>query len=259
VLELTKITKTYGRKVAVNEVSLTAPAGAITGLLGPNGSGKTTLLHCLCGVVAPDSGEVRVNGRLSQHRNARHNIGFCPDDLPMPDLLTGREYLDMVMGIRGLRVTGDHIAALLDGMRLAPAYDQLIGSYSHGMKRKIQLIASILHQPDVLVLDEPFRGLDPESSTILKELLRRYAARGAAVLVSTHDLLVAEQMCDEVAVLRDGDLVAQARVDELRSVGEMTLEESFLNLTGLADTARESAEVFFGGIDAMATAGGRRR
>jgi ABC-2 type transport system ATP-binding protein len=255
-LDVADITRDYGRHRVLDAVTFRARGGALTGLLGPNGAGKSTLLHIVTGLLAPTSGTVLVDGAPNGTVAARRSLGFCPDDLPQPELLTGREYLDLVQGIRGLRVGDDVLHLLCTGMRLDGAIDRLIASYSHGMKRKLQLVAAVLHRPRVLVLDEPFRGLDPESSAIMKRLLRSYAAGGAAVIVSTHDLLVAEQLCDDVVVLRDGRVVLAGAVDELRGAGDRTLEERFLTATGLDTASEESAAIFFEGLAGI-PAGGR--
>jgi ABC-2 type transport system ATP-binding protein len=254
-LDVVDVTRDYGRSRVLDRVAFHARGGVMTGLLGPNGAGKSTLLHIVTGLLAPTSGTVRVDGSPVGSAEARGRLGFCSDDLPQPELLTGREYLDLVQGIRGLRVGDDTLHLLCTGMRLDGAIDRLIASYSHGMKRKLQLVAAVLHRPRVLVLDEPFRGLDPESSAIMKRLLRSYAADGAAVIVSTHDLLVAEQLCDDVVVLREGRVVLAGAVDELRGRGDRSLEDRFLAATGLDAASEESATIFFEGLAGLRAAG----
>ncbi len=247
-LELVGLGKRYGTRYVVQDVSIDVEHGRITGLLGPNGAGKSTILHCLTGVVTPDDGAVLLGGELLTPQLRRTRLGFCPDDLPMPDLLTAREYLQLLTGVRQVRVRASALDEMLAGLGLLEASGSLVSTYSHGMKRKLQLVAALLHRPDVLVLDEPFRGLDPESSAILKDLLVRYAAADRAVLISTHDLLVAEQMCDQVAVLAAGRLVAVAAPSELTQAQGDTLEDAFLALTGLRERAHASAEKFFSGL-----------
>ncbi|OII33067.1 hypothetical protein BIU98_06340 [Curtobacterium sp. MMLR14_010] len=251
-LELHELTKRYGRRTVLHSVTATVPAGTITALLGPNGAGKSTLLHAINGLIPVDAGTVSVFDRKGEPASLR-TIGFCPDDLPMADLLTGMEYLDLVQGARRISVPERVMDRLLRGMRLSDAAHSLIDTYSHGMRRKLQLIAALLHDPNVLVLDEPIRGLDPESSAIMKQLLRRYAARGNAVLLSTHDLMVADQLCDRVLVLEHGRLRASGDLASIRGeAADGTLETSFLAMTGLAAEAGRAADDFFAGLDDLA-------
>lgn len=252
-LTVTGLGKVYGRRAVLEGVSFTVRSGLVTGLLGPNGSGKSTAIHIMTGLVQASSGSVCIGEDSVSSSLYRQRIGLCPDDLAQPDLLTGREYLAMVQGIRGVAVADTAITHLVAGMRLTHAMDALLGTYSHGMKRKIQIVAGILHLPEVLILDEPFRGLDPESTEIVRSLLTTYAAQGNAVLISTHDLLVAGKLCDQVVVLRNGRMVADATPAALmESSGNSTLEESFLAVTGLASVAGESAEQFLTGLDLLA-------
>ena len=246
--------KTYGATEVLADVTFQLDDGDLVALVGPNGAGKSTLLHILVGLIEPSTGGIfRGEGR-ALNPDFRDRVGFCPDDLPQAELLTGREYLDLVAGIRGLRRVPKAEQALLEGMRLTAALDRLIADYSHGMRRKLQVVAALMHQPEVLVLDEPFRGLDPESAAIVKTLLRVYADRGNTVLVSTHDLLVAQQLCDRVVVLREGRLVADAHMDEF-DTGFESLEQSFLRMTGIDATSQEASERFFDGLGLL----GRRR
>ncbi len=246
------IDKTYGSHTVLHDVSFDIPRGQITGLLGPNGAGKTTLLHILVGLIEPTSGAVLLDGGERSAMDVTRHVGFCADDLPLPELLTGHEYLDMVRGIRELRRAPEAESRLLAGMRLEAAASRLIETYSHGMKRKLQLVAALLHSPRFLILDEPFRGLDPESSAIMKSLLRTYAGRGNGVLISTHDLLVAEQLCTGVLILREGRLLSSASAAELRRTDDgASLEESFLRLTGLDTSTERSAAIFFDGLDLL--------
>jgi ABC-2 type transport system ATP-binding protein len=251
VLVIDELSKRYGRRLVLDSVSAEVPDGQITALLGPNGAGKSTMLHAIVGLLVPDHGGVSVV-RADGSLGGAGEIGFCPDDLPMAELLTGNEYLELVKGVRRVHVRTVVQRSLLRGMRLDSARNALIGTYSHGMRRKLQLIAALLHAPSALVLDEPLRGLDPESASIMKHLLRRYADRGGAVLLSTHDLLAAEQLCDRVLVLDDGSLRAETDLDALRSGGsDGSLESGFLAVTGLANEVGHAADDFFAGLDAL--------
>jgi ABC-2 type transport system ATP-binding protein len=241
VLEVSHLSKSYGAVTGVCDVSFSVHAGEIVGLLGPNGSGKSTTLHCLTGILAPTRGSVRIAGEPLSQRRAKSRFGFVPDDLPTPDLLTGREYLELIASLQLAPVDARAVAALVSAVRLDHALDRTLGAYSHGMRRKIQLVAALMHEPELLILDEPFRGLDPESSALLKAVLRAWRRRGGACLISTHDLLVAEQMCDRAVVLSEGDLLAVAEIEALcAETGADSLEAAFALLTGIEDGARSA-------------------
>jgi ABC-2 type transport system ATP-binding protein len=250
----TDLSKTYGARAVLSGVSFQLDDGDLVALVGPNGAGKSSLLHIIVGLIAPSTGDVYASDGDHLVAAARGRIGFCPDDLPQAELLTGSEYLDMVAGIRGLRRVPEAERALVDGMRLTDSLDRLIATYSHGMRRKLQVVAALLHEPELLVLDEPFRGLDPESAAIVKTLLRVCTDRGSTVLVSTHDLLVAQELCDRVLVLREGTLVADASMREFETgSGAETLERSFERMTGIDVTAQQSSARFFEGLDLLAS------
>lgn len=235
----------YGRGPAVLEdVNACFAAGAIHGLLGPNGAGKSTLLHAMMGLVPVSTGEVLLGTRSLKDR-ATLDVGFCGDDTPMPDLLTGLEYVEMVQALRGLRPSRVLIEEAFASLAMGDAAHRLIHTYSHGMKRKTQLIAHVMHRPQALILDEPFRGLDPETAAMLRGLLHAYAARGRIVLVSTHDLAVAQQMCASVTVVARGGVRLSGSVAELLAESpDGTLEERFLAVTGLDEAVESETRAF---------------
>lgn len=236
------LTKSYGRVPGITEVDLELHRGTITGLLGPNGAGKSTLLHCLTGLQTSDTGTVMVDQIPVSQPGARARIGFAPDDLAMAELLTGWEFLDLVDSLARRPSSRSQWLAQARALRLDGALDRLILGYSHGMRRKLSLLAAISHHPDVLICDEPLRGLDPETTVLLKKVITALAAGGAAVLISTHDLLVAAQLCDQVVVLADGTVVASGPVGKVvGDSGEADLELAFLRLTGLQGTAELDA------------------
>ena len=225
-IELRNLVKKFGEKAAVDDVTLDIYGGEIFGFLGPNGAGKTTTIKAIVGLLRPTSGTVRVAGFDVQRQPipAKSASGYVPDEPNLYAKLTARELL-----------------RLFD---LSPAADDTIDSYSHGMRQKTSLAAALVHDPKVLVLDEPTVGLDPKSARLIKDILRQLADRGAAVFLSTHILEIAERMCDRIGIINQGRLVAAGTIDELRQVGrgESRLEDIFLALTGGAEYA-EIADV----------------
>ncbi|HEY5157950.1 MAG TPA: ABC transporter ATP-binding protein [Anaerolineales bacterium] len=243
------LVKRYGDKVAVNNVSLEVQAGEVFGFLGPNGAGKTTTIKMIVGLLQPTSGTVRVAGFdvQTQPMQAKASSGYVPDTPNLYAKLTGRELLRFVGDLYDL--DRQHMAQrteeLLRMLDLGEAADNTIDSYSHGMQQKASLAAALMHDPKVLVLDEPTVGLDPKSARLIKEILRQMADRGSAVFLSTHILEIAERMCDRIGIINKGELVAVGTMNELRSLGkagEVSLEDIFLGLTGGAEEA-EIAEI----------------
>ncbi len=238
-LEIVDLTKKYGSFTAVSHVGLAVPVGEVVGLLGPNGSGKSSVLHCITGVVGPSAGSIAIAGIPHRTAAAKAAMGFVPDDLALPTNLTGAEYLDMV---RRLQPTSDLdlMRELLDLFGLLDAQGKLIAAYSHGMKRKLQMVAALAHRPPLLILDEPFRGLDPEAHVVLRTLVESYCAAGGGVLVATHDLAGAQVYCDAVSIIADGRVVAAgAPADLMNAYGRSSLEDVFLLATDLENRTRQ--------------------
>lgn len=245
VLDASRITKRYGRSTAIGDFSISVEPGEIHGLLGPNGSGKTTSLHVLVGILRADAGSVSIGGEPIGSKRSRALLGFAPDDLPLPASLTGKEYIDFHDAMRS-RDDRRRAAALVQALGMSAALDKQIAHYSHGMKRKIQVITALSHQPELLVLDEPFRGLDPNAAAVLRSMIRAFADSGRAVLIATHDLLRAERDCDRVTIIDDGAIVAAgAPVDLVTETdGAETLEDVFLAVSGLSvDRAARDATI----------------
>lgn len=247
-IESRELVKKYGEKIAVDGVSFEVAAGEIFGFLGPNGAGKTTTIKMIVGLLKPTSGSVRVAGFdvQSEPLLAKASCGYVPDESNLYPKLSGRELLRFVGSLYRLppeqvRRRTDELLRLFE---LAQAGDDTIDSYSHGMQQKTALAAALVHDPRVLVLDEPTVGLDPRSARLIKDLLRQMADRGAAVFLSTHILEIAERMCDRIGIINQGRLIAVGTMDQLRSLsaGQTSLEDIFLNLTGGAEYA-EIAEV----------------
>jgi ABC-2 type transport system ATP-binding protein len=234
------VVKRYGKRIALSDFSLQLEPGKIYGLLGPNGSGKTTGLHIITGLLAPSRGTVRIGGVPLAEKRSRELYGFAPDDLPLPVALTGREYLDFHHATRR-RDDGSRARELADIFGLMGDLDKQVGEYSHGMRRKLQVIAALCHEPYVVILDEPFRGLDPDAAAALREVLAGFSRSGRSVLIATHDLLRAERECDEVTILSRGRIVAAgtpAALLEEHGRGS-NLEDVFLAVTGLGESSRQ--------------------
>ncbi|MGD0611926.1 MAG: ABC transporter ATP-binding protein [Anaerolineales bacterium] len=245
----TDLIKRYGENIAVNHVSFEVHAGEVFGFLGPNGAGKTTTIKILVGLLQPSSGKVMVAGYdvQTQPLQAKAASGYVPDTPNLYAKLTGRELLRFVGDLYDLkRDQLEHrLDELLRTFDLTVAANDTIDSYSHGMQQKISLAAALVHDPKVLVLDEPTVGLDPKSARLIKDILRQMADRGAAVFLSTHILEIAERMCDRIGIINKGELIAVGTMDELRSLGKTggaSLEDIFLSLTGGAEVA-EIAEI----------------
>ena len=247
-IETHNLVKQYGKFVAVNNVSFNVRAGEVFGFLGPNGAGKTTTIKMIVGLLQPTSGTVKVAGydAQSQALLAKAASGYVPDTPNLYAKLTGRELLRFVGDLYDVdRAQATHrIDELLRMFDLADAADETVDSYSHGMQQKASLAAALMHDPKVLILDEPTVGLDPKSARLIKDILRQLADRGAAVMLSTHILEIAERMCDRIGIINKGELVAVGTMDELRALGEghASLEDIFLSLTGGAEAA-EIAEI----------------
>jgi ABC-2 type transport system ATP-binding protein len=253
-IETGHLEKHFGNKVAVNDVSFEVYGGEIFGFLGPNGAGKTTTIKMIAGLLRPTSGSVKVSSFdvQAQPLQAKAACGYVPDEPNLYPKLTARELLRFVGDLYGLdsQQVERRIEELLRLFDLAEAGDDTIDSYSHGMKQKTALATALVHDPHVLVLDEPTVGLDPKSARLIKDILRQMAERGAAVFLSTHILEIAERMCDRIGIINQGRLVAVGTMEDLRSLGKDSsqaghadsLEDIFLGLTGGAEYA-EIAEV----------------
>jgi ABC-2 type transport system ATP-binding protein len=243
-IETQALIKRYGDKLAVNNVSFEVQAGEVFGFLGPNGAGKTTTIKMIVGLLQPTSGTVRVAGYdvQTQPLLAKASSGYVPDTPNLYAKLTGRELLRFVGDLYSLdrQRMAQRTEELLRVLDLNEAADNTIDSYSHGMQQKASLAAALMHDPKVLVLDEPTVGLDPKSARLIKDILRQMADRGTAVFLSTHILEIAERMCDRIGIIDKGALVAVGTMNELRALGkagETSLEDIFLGLTGGAEEA----------------------
>jgi ABC-2 type transport system ATP-binding protein len=248
-VETRHLVKRYGDKIAVNDISFDVYQGEVFGFLGPNGAGKTTTIKVIVGLLQPTSGTVKVAGYDVQTQSmlAKASSGYVPDTPNLYAKLSGRELLRFVGDLYNMdRSQVEHrIDELLRMFDLTAAADDTVDSYSHGMQQKTSLAAALMHDPKVLILDEPTVGLDPKSARLIKDILRQLADRGAAVMLSTHILEIAERMCDRIGIINKGQLIAVGTMDELRTLdktGQTSLEDIFLDLTGGAEEA-EIAEI----------------
>jgi ABC-2 type transport system ATP-binding protein len=248
-IEIHNLVKRYGDKIAVDNISLDVHAGEVFGFLGPNGAGKTTTIKMIVGLLQPTLGSVSVGGYdvQAQPLLAKAASGYVPDTPNLYAKLTGRELLRFVGDLYDLdrNQVAQRTDELLRMFDLTAAADDTVDSYSHGMQQKASLASALMHDPRVLVLDEPTVGLDPKSARLIKDILRQMADRGAAVFLSTHILEIAERMCDRIGIINKGVLIAVGTMNELRALGkagEVSLEDIFLGLTGGAEEA-EIAEI----------------
>ncbi len=237
-IEFDHVTRTYATKTAVADLSLAIPRGELFALLGPNGAGKTTTIRMLVGLLRPTRGAVRICGHdvVTAPRQAHLHVGYVPDEPCLYDKLTGREFLWFIADMFGMprRVAGPRIDREIAHFELADFADDLAESYSLGMKQRLVFAAALLHDPDVLVLDEPMVGLDPRSTRIVKDLLRERTREGMTVFMSTHTLAMAEEMADRIGIMVRSQLRFLGTVAELReqmALESPSLEQLYLQLT----------------------------
>lgn len=237
-IELESVSRSYGKKKAVDGLTLTVPPGRLFAFLGPNGAGKTTTIRMLVGLLRPDSGTIHVCGldMTNETRDASGLIGYVADDSFLYDKLSGRELLEFVGEIRGMtrRGVAERIEREIARFELSRFVDSLIETYSHGMKQRLALASALLHDPQVLVVDEPLLGLDPKSVRFVKDLLREHTRSGATVFLSTHTLSVVEEIADSLGIIHQGRLLFQGSISDLRArlaAEDQALESLFLQLT----------------------------
>jgi len=238
-IEVSQLQKQFGDLVAVNDTSLTARPGEIFGLLGPNGAGKSTTINCIAGLLTPTAGKVRVDGHdvVRDGTAARRSIGVVPQELALYEDLNARENLDYWGGAQGMRNPGlkRRIAEVLELLGLQDRAKEPVKRFSGGMKRRLNFACGIVHRPKVLLLDEPTVGVDPQSRVRLLELVTQQATAGTCVLYTTHYMEEAESLCDRLAIMDHGKVIAQGTLPELRS---MLGERDLLRLTGSFDPER---------------------
>ena len=233
-LQIEHLTKTYGEKKAVDDLSLHILPGEIYGFIGHNGAGKTTTLKSVAGILRFDAGEIRIAGTSirTDPLACKRKLAYIPDNPDLYDYMTGIQYLNFIANIFGVSAADRQvrIRELAERFELTNDLAQPIAAYSHGMKQKLAIISAWLHAPQLVVMDEPFVGLDPKAAHLLKGMMRELCDRGGAIFFSTHVLEVAEKLCDRVAIIRRGRLIASGTMDEVK--GDDSLEEVFLELEG---------------------------
>ena len=231
-LNIQNLTKRYGSKTAVDNLSLSIEAGEICAVIGHDGAGKTTTLKACCGLLTPDSGEITVDGMSIREKpiDCKRVMAYIPDNPDMYEFLTGYEYLNFVADVYGVTKEDreKRIAELGALLGITDALGGAISECSHGMKQKIAIISALIHKPKLILMDEPFVGLDPVASHQLKNLMAEHCANGGAIFFSTHVLEVAEKLCNKVAIIKNGKLIASGAMDDVR--GDSSLEEIFLEL-----------------------------
>ncbi len=231
-LRIEKVSKRYGEKKAVDNVSLHIQKGEIYGFIGHNGAGKTTTLKACCGLLDFEQGEIYIDG-VSIKENplaCKQKLAYIPDNPDLYSFMTGVQYLNFVGDIFKVEsvVRQEKIRKYADLFELTESLAMPIGAYSHGMKQKLALIAALMHEPKLMIMDEPFVGLDPKAAHTVKQIMRELCNRGSAIFFSTHVLEVAEKLCDKVAIIKDGKLVASGTMDEV--TGDTSLEDVFLSM-----------------------------
>lgn len=236
-LNIEHLTKAYGNKKAVDDLSLRIRPGEIFGFIGHNGAGKTTTIKACCGLLRFDEGDIHIDGHSvkSEPLACKKVTAYLPDNPDLYEFLSGIKYLNFIADIfqLGRQQREERIAALSAEFGLTDDLAQPISAYSHGMKQKLAVVAALMHEPKLLVMDEPFTGLDPKASFILKQKMRAICDAGGAVFFSTHVLDVAEKLCDKVAIIKDGKLVVEGTMEAVR--GNESLEEVFLELEAKHD------------------------
>jgi len=235
-VEIDRVTKTFGYKIALKQVSFSVPSGQICGLLGPNGAGKTTLFRLLMGILKATEGKLLIDGRdaFEERVEAKRLIGFLPDEPIFYSYLSGREVLELSAAMHGLDVSGTmgRLGPIASKLRLAEDLDNYAEDYSRGMKKKLGLLLALLHEPKLLVLDEPTNGLDVESTHLFYDLILEKAEQGTTVLFSTHLMDHVTKLCSHAVIINEGKVIAKGSIEDLRSAHEQAgLEEIFLRLT----------------------------
>jgi len=236
-IELVNLSKSYRNIKAVDKINLRIEKGTIFGFLGPNGAGKTTTIKMMAGVMSPTGGKIILDGidLMNDPVSAKRIVGYIPDRPFLYERLTGWEFLKLISALYGMNGSAEldkKILRLLHLFEIAEWKDELIESYSHGMKQRLVMCSALIHDPKILIVDEPMVGLDPKAMRLVKEIFRKKAQEGMTLFISTHSLEVAQELCNEVAIIHKGRIVAQGTLDELKRGARLdgTLEDIFLKI-----------------------------
>lgn len=231
-LKIEHLTKIYGDKKAVDDLSLHIKSGEIYGFIGHNGAGKTTTLKACCGILHFDDGKIMIDGESIKQNpiHCKGKIAYIPDNPDLYEFMTGIQFLNFVADIFGVDVADrkKRISEYADAFEITDDLGLPISAYSHGMKQKLAIISALIHEPKLIILDEPFVGLDPKATHLLKEIMRQLCDKGCAIFFSTHVLEVAERLCDKVAIIKGGKLIRSGTMEEVK--GDTSLEDVFLEL-----------------------------
>lgn len=247
-IKLNNVTKVYRGFRAVDNLNLQIKKGVVFGFLGPNGAGKTTTIKMMAGVLKPTEGQILIDGIDIDHdpSEAKRRIGFVPDQPFVYEKLTGREFLQFVAGLYGLNHSqslNGNMTQLLELFELSHWSDELIESFSHGMKQRLIMCSALLHEPKVIVVDEPMVGLDPRAARLVKDIFRDQAQKGRTIFMSTHSLEVAQEVCQEIAIIQAGKIIATGTAEDLKRQAGVggNLENIFLKLTEGGTVAHEKS------------------
>ena len=231
-LKIEHLTKIYGEKKAVDDLSLHIQPGEIYGFIGHNGAGKTTTIKSVCGILEYDRGEIWIDGTSAREHplECKAKLAYIPDNPDLYEYMTGIQFLNFVADIFGVSASDrqSRIRKYADAFELTQDLAQSVASYSHGMRQKLAIISALIHTPKLLIMDEPFVGLDPRAAHLLKQLMREICDEGGAIFFSTHVLEVAEKLCDKVAIIKSGKLIRSGTMEEVK--GDTSLEDVFLEL-----------------------------
>ena len=234
-LKIDRLVKTYGNKRAVDDLSLSIAPGEICGFIGHNGAGKTTTIKAVCGILGFDSGEITVGGKSVKEEplEVKKIIAYIPDNPDLYDFLSGIKYLNFIADVYGISASErrERVRTYSERFELTGDLAEPIAAYSHGMKQKLAVISALIHDPKLIIMDEPFVGLDPKAAKGVKDTMKEKCAEGCSVFFSTHVLEVAEKLCDKVAIIKNGRLVAFGEMDAVR--GDSSLETVFFELEGI--------------------------
>lgn len=236
-IEIIELTKIFSEKIiAVDNINLQIKEGKVVGFLGPNGAGKTTTINMIVGLCKPTAGKILIDGMdiREEPEKVKKIIGFVPDDPLLFEKITGISYLKFICDVFEVSIEERRKRGgwLLQAFKLLDAIKDPISTYSHGMRQKLALISALIHNPKILILDKPIVGLDPESASILKKIMKRHASKGNVVFFTTHIMEIAEKICDEIAIIDKGKIIFQGTINELRKIkGDKSLEQLFLEVT----------------------------